>query len=787
MRVLYAEDNSFDADLIRTHFEANEPEYELDVVRTGEECLAGLQSRQYDVLLLDNHLPDMDAVDVLKQLAARQIDMPIVVTTSVGDEALVVQVLQLGACDYVPKDGNYVASLPVVLKSAIAEHITRQKMQYGDRLVRRIIYVERHSSDIDLTLNHLAEVAPHLSVEVVSSADDVLTLLSKEEFDLVLTDLRLSEMNALELLKEVKSRGLLVPFIVVTGGGDEAAAVAALKLGAYDYLVKRDDYLTRLPHAIEHAIARCQLARINERLQRELAERQRLQQSTAEALALLDTLQKHAPIGIAFMDREYRFQRVNDELATITGLPVAAHLGHTLDEIAPELSRGVESLYRQALHGEAVFNVEIAGPGPAGAEERHFIVSFYPVRATGQQVVGVGVAMADITEQKRAEAALREHAVALADVARQKDEFLAMLSHELRNPLAPIRTALELLRRPGTQPDIAASAHDVIDRQVTHMARLLDDLFDVARITTGRVNLRMEPVTVQRVVADAIESAGHLIAARGHRLETSLPPETLTIRGDATRLVQVLVNLLDNAAKYTNEGGTIQLSVTAEGGSAALRVRDTGLGISARLLPKIFDLFTQDDRTLDRAQGGLGLGLTLVRRITELHGGRVEAHSEGRGRGSAFTVRLPLHMPDERGSTHATAATSPKSRPLRCLLVEDNVDAARMLELSLTLEGYEVRLAFDGLSAIDAAAAFGPEVVVLDIGLPRMNGYDSARAIRQLPGLADVHIIAVTGYGQVADYEKSREAGVDAHLVKPVELDALLLTVAEGRARSRTG
>jgi PAS domain S-box-containing protein len=784
--VLYAEDNPLDADLTIAHFKAHAPAFQIDVVHTGTECLGRLRSRQYDVLLLDNHLPDMDGVDVLREVGALRHPVPVVVTTSVGDESLVVQVLQLGACDYVPKEGNYVVTLPAVLEAAIAGRRNREELQEaGGQPHRRILYVERHPSDIDLTLTHLSAVAPDVQVDVVSSASEALKLLSEVDFDLVLTDLRLPEMTALEMLREVRARALAVPFIVVTGGGDEAAAVAALKLGAYDYIVKRDDYLIRLPYAIEHAIARSQLAQVNRRLKRELAERQRLQQITTEALALLDTLQKHAPIGIAFLDRDYRFQRVNDELAAINGIPVAAHLGHTIAELLPGIGRQVEPLCRQALNGDPALNVEISGAA-SGGDERHFIVSFYPVR-TDLEVVGVGVAMAEITHRRRAEAALREQATALADMARQKDEFLAMLSHELRNPLAPIRTALELLRRSGAIDRTSATAHDVIDRQVTHLARLLDDLLDVARITSGRINLKMESVDVRRIVGDAIDSTANLITARRHRLETSLPAHPVTIQGDVTRLVQVLVNLLNNAAKYTNEGGTIRVAVTSEDRSAVLRVADTGMGIPARLLPKIFDLFTQDDRTLDRAQGGLGLGLTLVRRITELHGGSVEVYSEGRGRGSEFTIRLPLHAAAETMSARAADVPSRPARSLRCLVVEDNVDAAQMLELALTIEGHEVRLAFDGRDAIAAADAFRPDVIVMDIGLPRMNGYDAARAIRGLPGLEAVHIIAVTGYGQRADHEKSRIAGVDTHLVKPVELDALLRTVAAGRARSSAG
>lgn len=776
-RVLYAEDNRFDADLTRAYFDANVRDLALDIVHTGEECLARLQSRRYDALLLDNLLPDMDGVDVLRHLSARRNELPVVVTTSVGDEALAVKVLQLGAHDYVPKDGDYIARLPIVLRNAIVEHDESRNPQ------RRILYAERHPSDVDLTVARLAEIAPHLHVEVVSSASDALGRLAEAEFDLVLTDLRLPEMNALDLLKEARARGLHVPFIVVTGGGDEAAAVAALKLGAYDYIVKRDDYVTRLPYAIDHAIVRSQLVVLNRQLQAELAERRRLQETTAEALALLDTLQKHAPIGIGFMDREGRFQRVNDELAKINGLPVAAHLGHTMEEVVPGISSRATPLFRRALAGETVLNVEIGGRTAASSDERHFLVSFYQVRGVEQKVLGIGLAMAEITQRKIADSAIREHAAALADVAKQKDEFLAMLSHELRNPLAPIRTAVDLLRRAGAEDDVSQKAKGVIDRQVSHIARLLEDLLDVARITTGRINLRIEILDMRRIVTEAIETTREMIAARRHQLTTALPSEAVLIRGDETRLVQVVVNLLSNAIKYTNEGGTIQVSVAREDGRAVLRVVDTGLGIPARLLPKIFDLFTQDDRTLDRAQGGLGLGLTIVRRITELHGGTVEASSEGSGRGSRFTVTLPLDGESLPVRTHGASRSRPISSS-RCLVVEDNVDAAHMLELALTLEGFQVRLAYDGLAAVESAAAFRPDVVLLDIGLPRMNGYEAARAIRDLPGLSDVHIIAVTGYGQLADVERARAAGVDSHLVKPVELDALLQVLAAGRGDS---
>jgi PAS domain S-box-containing protein len=785
IRVLYAEDNALDADLTQSHFAHHAPHIEVTVVHSGQRCLELLSANAFDVLLLDNHLPDMDGTAILLDLAARGPSIPVVMVTGAGDEALVVRVLRLGACDYVSKEGSYLATLPAVLESAVAEHRRAcEEGTSGSLRPQRILYAECNPADGELTQRHFAEAAPHLSLEVVRSSRDVLARLQDGATDLVMTDLRMPEMNALELLREVRHRGITVPFVILTGRGDEAAAIAALKLGASDYIVKRDDYLTQLPYAIDHAIARCQLAQLNRRLRLELEERKRLQQTSDESLALLDTLQIHAPIGIAFMDREFQYRLVNEEMAAINGVPIPAHLGRAVSAVLPKLWTQIEPLYQAVLKGESVRNVEIRGETPAApGEERQWVTSCYPVRSQSNETLGIGIIVKEITEEKKAEAALREHAVQLAEAARQKDEFLAMLAHELRNPLAPMRTALELLERFGEQRTVVDRAHDVIGRQIVHMARLLDDLLDVSRITSGRITLNCQDLDLRDLVSEAIYSTRGLTEARRHTLVTELPDEALAIRGDSTRLVQVLVNLLNNAAKYTDEGGAIRIAAATEGAEAVVRVLDTGTGISSRLLPRIFDVFTQDDRTLDRAQGGLGLGLTLVRRIVELHGGSVEAHSAGRGLGSEFVVRLPVHV-----ATGGVTAAAPRRSParsrrlLKCLVVDDNVDAARMLELALSLEGHQVRLAFDGRDAVEAAAAFQPDAVVLDIGLPRMNGYEAARGIRRLPGLGGVLIIAATGYGQDIDRAKSRDAGFDLHLVKPIDLDALLQAIAADRA-----
>ena len=782
IRALYAEDNPADAELTKAHFNANEPGFVLEVVRTGEECLGRLREAEFDVLLLDNHLPDMDGVDVLRRLNDLGAPVPVVVTTSVGDETMAVHVLQLGAVDYVPKDGEYVSRLPEVLRQAVVLH-RKQRRSYEADQRRRVLYVEHNPADIDLTLTNLAETAPHLQIEAVSTSAEALARLDDGGIDLVLADLRLSGQNALELLAEGKRRGFDVPFIVVTGGGDEHTAVEALKLGAHDYIVKRGDYLKHLPYSIDHAIDRHELARVNRALQRELLERLRLQQTTTETLAVLEALQQHAPVGIAFLDCDCRFRRVNDELALINGVPSAEHVGKTISDVIPRLAEQAEALCRRAIGGEVISKLEMSGETPASpGEERHFTVSLYPVRGPAQDVIGIGLVVTEISDRKRAEAALREHASVMADLARQKDEFLAMLSHEIRNPLAPIRTALELLRRSSPADEVTTAAHEVIDRQLAHVVRLLDDLLDIARITRGRVSLAKEVCDLRRIAADAVDSARPLVARRHHHLQTSVPSEPLLVQGDVTRLVQVLVNLLNNAAKYSAEGATIRLTLESEGDTGVLRVSDTGPGIPHALLPKIFDLFIQGDRSLDRSPGGLGIGLTLVKRITELHGGSVEAYSAGPGQGSTFTVRLPLQV--EHRAPDPPRAHARRPGPLRCLIVEDNVDAARMLEVALTLEGHEVMVAFDGPSAVEVAAAFRPEAIVLDIGLPRMNGYEVASAIRQLAGQNDVIIVGVTGYGQSTDYEQSGRAGFDAHLVKPVDTETLLDALATGRRRA---
>jgi PAS domain S-box-containing protein len=372
----------------------------------------------------------------------------------------------------------------------------------------------------------------------------------------------------------------------------------------------------------------------------------------------------------------------------------------------------------------------------------------------------------DLSERKRVEEL--EHG------ERQTTEFLAMLAHELRNPLAPIRNAVLALQagpEAGPGPEWAT---EVIDRQVTHLARLVDDLLDVSRITSGKIELRLEPIEVADLVARAIESSRQLIEDRGHSLEVALPEEPLWVQGDAVRLSQVFLNLLNNAAKYTPEGGRIEIAAERDRGQAAIRVRDSGVGIASELLPRVFDLFTQGERALDRAEAGLGVGLTLVERLVRRHGGSVAAASEGPGRGSEFVVRLPLlERAPARPARPAPEAEAPLTGRRRVLVVDDNADSAGTMAVLLRLWGHEARSAEDGEAALAIAKEFRPEAVLLDIGLPQIDGYEVARRLRALPELEGVLLIAMTGYGQEQDRRRARRAGFDHHLVKPADPEEL--------------
>jgi PAS domain S-box-containing protein len=393
-----------------------------------------------------------------------------------------------------------------------------------------------------------------------------------------------------------------------------------------------------------------------------------------------------------------------------------------------------------------------------------------PIRDAAGHVVGASKIGRDITQQKRIE-------VERLEADRRKDEFLAMLAHELRNPLASINNAVQLFGKLETEEDLEW-AKEIVGRQVKHLARLIDDLLDVSRITRGKIGLKKEAINLSPVVHSAVEAAQPLIDERKHELSVSLIG-TLRLEADPVRLEQILVNLLTNAAKYTDAGGRIGLTARHEGTDIVISVRDTGIGISRSLLPRVFDLFIQGDRTMARSEGGLGIGLTLVKSLVEMHGGSATAASDGPGRGSEFIVRLPaLHSAPKKPARPVMNLPRAVRQGSRVLVVDDNVDTARGVSKLLKLLGHDVQTAYVGPSAIKLAHTYKPEVILLDIGLPGMDGYAVVKQLRNEECCRDALIVAVSGYGQDEDRRRSREAGFDQHLVKPVDDDALMSVFA---------
>lgn len=386
------------------------------------------------------------------------------------------------------------------------------------------------------------------------------------------------------------------------------------------------------------------------------------------------------------------------------------------------------------------------------------------------RLLGVNI---DITARKETEDELRRIAAELSEVDRRKDEFLATLAHELRNPLAPLRNGLQIMRLSGDSPEAVKQTRTMMERQLTQMVRLVDDLLDLSRISRGTVELRKEQVPLAAVIQSAVETSAPLLNAASHELIMDLPKEPIFVDADLTRLSQVFANLLNNAAKYTERGGRVWVSAAKRDHEVVVSVRDTGIGIPVGMLPKVFEMFTQIDRHLERSQGGLGIGLTLSKRLIELHDGAIEARSEGEGKGSTFVVRLPIvEIQDTPPSLKAPDRRTWKPSR-RILVADDNTDAADSLARMLQMMGHEVRTARDGAEAIDIADAFKPDLVLLDIGMPRLNGYEACRKMKEKPWTDSTVFVALTGWGQEEDMRKAREAGFDQHLTKPADYRAL--------------
>ncbi len=599
-------------------------------------------------------------------------------------------------------------------------------------------------------------------VEAVANGVEALAAVQRRRPDLVITDVMMPELDGFGLLAGLREQaGRDLPVLMLSARAGDDARVDGLEAGASDYLVK--------PFSARELTARVEVLMLRERI-RAVEEAQARRQARVFA---------QAPVGIAILrGPTHVFEIANAPyLELIGGRPV---IGKPVREALPELKE--QEIYelldrvvatREPYVGRS-FAVTLERRPGLPAEQCFFDFVYQPLLDEAGEVEGVAMVVFEVTELTRAR---RE-----ADAAnRAKDEFLAMLGHELRNPLAPIVTALQLMQMRGTPG--AGREREIIERQIRHMIGLVDDLLDVSRITQGKVALKRERVELSRVVAQAIEMAGPLLEQQRHTLQVEVAREGLALDADPARLAQVFANLLTNAAKYTRPGGHITVEGSREGDRVDLRVRDTGIGIAPEILPEIFEPFTQAAQAIDRSHGGLGLGLAIVRSLVKLHGGEVMAISEGRDRGTEFIVRLPRggdDPPADEGPTRqADVATMPSRAVIRVLVVDDNEDAAEVLADMLEMYGHETRRAHEGPTALRIAEDFDPDVAILDIGLPGMDGFQLAQRFAEHPQLRRTRLIAVTGYGEDRDRARSAAAGFSVHLVKPVDIAQLTAAIEE--------
>ena len=649
------------------------------------------------------------------------------------------------------------------------------------------------------------------------SADEALLALLQHDFAAIVLDIRMPDVDGLELARLIKGRRRTrhVPILFLTAHMmDDKDVLAGYQAGAVDYLTKPiDPEILRAKiniFADLHRVSQA-LTDTNTQLQSEVAERERAEEALRQANQELESrvaarttelVQAHAVMAASeerlrialaagrmgtweldAIRRVCYLDEVQSRLLGLTALSQAVSLDSLIALTHPDdlatVQRAIERALKMDVESTRDYTYEFRIIRPVDNAIRWLHVSGRTVPNEFGPPRRIGVTF-DITDRKNDEQSLQE-----AD--RRKNDFLATLAHELRNPLAPIRNAVELLRMKSQLPVDKRGPAEVIDRQTRALTRLVDDLLDISRITQNRLELRREPASLSAIVEAAIESSRPLIDAGGHSLEVTLPDEPVVLLADVTRLAQVISNLLNNAARYSDKKGHIHVEVCRDKMDAVIRISDEGIGIPATMLNRVFEMFVQVDRAHERGRGGLGVGLALSRQLVEMHGGTITAHSPGPGRGSTFELRIPIAAEVEASVRAIGGKDDLPTARFRLLVVDDNRDSVDSLSTLLRLMGNDVHMAYDGVEAVHAANTFRPDVVLLDVGLPLRNGYDAAKMIRSEPWGRSVVLIALTGWGQEQDRRKSREAGFDHHLVKPVDPRALMTLVSELFHTSRLG
>jgi PAS domain S-box-containing protein len=778
------------------------PQYRLVRAESADQALMALIDEEFALLVLDIQMPGMNGFELAQMIKQRKktAGLPIIFLTAYySEDEHVLEGYSTGAVDYLHKPIN-----PAILRSKVAVFAELHRKTRECSLANRALLAEvTHRRRAQDELHQLAEQLEQRVADRTAALVQVNAALRESEerlklaqsagrvgvwdWNAVTGDTYWSEsMWMIYGIEPVDPARVRERWAALLHPDDrkriEAEMFATVDSGENLF---RGEYRILPPNGgprwIE-SVARLERDASGNPLRMvgvniDVTERKRAADLLRLSEERLQLALKNSRILVYTTDRELRYTWISGPNAAFMPAQV---LGRRDDELlSPQQAAPLIDLKRRVLetgageHGE--WAVEVGG------RRLEYDVTVEPLLDDSGNRVGVIVAAMEITELKEAEAALKR-----AD--RQKDEFLATLAHELRNPLAPIRNAVQVLHLQGSDQNDLQWAKDVIDRQSQHLTRLVDDLLDISRITADKLELRMESVKLEDVVKGAVETSGPLIKQCGHELILALPSDPVVLTADLTRLSQVLSNLLNNAAKYTEPGGTITLSAERQGGELVVSVRDNGMGIPAEMLPYVFDLFAQVDRHLDRSQGGLGIGLRLVKRLAEMHGGSIEALSAGTGKGSNFIVKLPLQSdPTPLAKANPETLDKPLTAALRIVIVDDNKDSVESLRILLQRMGHTIRVAYDGVEGIAIVEEFRPDVVLLDIGMPKLNGYETCRRIRAQDWGKQTVLIAQTGWGQDEDRRRTDEAGFDHHLVKPVSPTALkeLLAQIMGEAGSR--
>jgi PAS domain S-box-containing protein len=741
-RIVLADDN---ADMRAYVLGLLTPFYVVEAVGDGEAALAAARRETPDLVLCDIMMPRLDGFGLLRGIRADETlrRIPVVLVSARAGEEARIGGFDAGADDYLIKPFSareLLARVGALLELQQMRRISEQRLRLG------------------LTAARMVAWELNLATKQTRFSDNARDVLGGEWADLS------AALSVVHADDRERFRAAL----------DDAAHTGGMLAG--EFRICRPDNgeirwmeVRGQVHFDAHGTA------VNmSGVALDVTKRKEIEALAAGRTAQFETLLTAAPLGVYLIDADFKIREMNPTARAVFG-DIPQLIGRDFEEAIHILwpkahADWVTTLFRRTLETGESYRM------PEHIEDRRDrrVVEYYEWQIHRIPLpdghYGVVCYFRDISAQVLARQQIERANRELEAADRQKNEFLAMLAHELRNPLAPVRNSAELLARTMAGDPRAENAINMIKRQVTQLTRLVDDLLDVSRITQGRIELKRQPLEIGAIIGQAMETVEPLLRERQHRVAITSSYEALHVNGDAARLVQCLVNVLTNAAKFTDVGGTIRVETRVQGTTAVIEIADSGVGISSELLPRIFTLFVQSDRTLDRSQGGLGIGLSVVKRLIEMHNGQVSARSAGVGQGAIFEIRLPLI---ERPGEIAHAPPPFKAPPRRVLVVDDNVDAAASLALLLMLDGHETEAVNSAHAALEFAKSFKPDVVLLDIGLPEMDGYEVALRLRKLAELNGVRLIALTGYGQSEDRERARAVGFDDHLVKPVEFQAL--------------